>query len=223
MAQFSRSLLFASLLVGAIPALLTQAAYARMDLQSAGSLPSDAQAGMGLRYGPFRVVTANRLELTGLTDTHSPAALLEVMRDFPSIRVLELRDCPGTVDDVANLRLGRLIRRMGIRTEVPANGSVRSGAIELFLAGKERGAATSARFVIHAWQADPGLRGQTQGLTSVMFETYTRYYKDMGMSTEDAQAFYRQTMAVPSSSGISLQPRELGRYVPIVPISRAKS
>lgn len=223
MPRFARSLLFASLLVSAHSALQAEATRAPVDTEPAGSWSMGTQAGNDLRYGPFRVVTASRLELTGLTDSHSPAALLEVLRDFPGIRVLELRDCPGTVDDVANLRLGRLIRRIGIRTEVPANGSVRSGAIELFLAGKERSAAKSARFVIHAWQADPGPGDRNQGLSSVMFETYTRYYQDMGMSMQDARSFYRQTMAVPSSSGITLQPGELGRYVPIVPILRAKA
>lgn len=166
-------------------------------------------------FGPFTVVSTTRVVLAGLTDSRSPAAFLALLRQYPQVRILELRDCPGTVDDSANLRLGRIIRRNGIRTTVPAHGSVRSGAIELFLAGVERSAADSARFVIHAWQTAGTQDRNSRTFSSSMSDTYTRYYRDMGMTDQDAQSFYRQTMAVPSGRGLSLKASELARYVPI--------
>lgn len=166
-------------------------------------------------FGPFKVVSDTRVVLAGLTDSRSPAAFLALLRQYPQIRILELRDCPGTVDDSANLRLGRIIRRNGIRTTVPTNGSVRSGAIELFLAGVERSAAESARFVIHAWQGERAEVRDSRAFSASMSDTYTRYYRDMGMTDRDAQRFYQQTMAVPSGRGLSLRARELARYVPI--------
>lgn len=203
-----------------VPALLFGASLC----VSAGSLaaqdlvPSRATAGKQVPssdFGPFRVVSTTRVVLAGLTDSRSPAAFQELLRQHPQIRILELRDCPGTVDDSANLRLGRIIRRNGIRTTVPANGSVRSGAIELFLAGAERSAPDSARFVIHAWQSEGGAVRDFRAFSSSMSDTYTRYYRDMGMTEQAAQSFYRQTMAVPSGRGLSLKASELARFVPI--------
>ena len=69
--------------------------------------------------------------------------------------MLEMIEAPGTEDDRANLRLGRLIRARGIATHVPAGGSVRSGGVELFLAGTRRIADPGAEFAVHAW-ADEG-------------------------------------------------------------------
>lgn len=125
--------------------------------------------------GPFRMVSTTRLVLAGLTDSRSPAAFLALFRQYPQIRVLELQDCPGTVDDSANLRLGRITSRNGIRTPVPAHGSVRSGAIELFLAGVERSVAESAHFVIHAWPAAGTQDRDLRAFSSSMSDTYTQY------------------------------------------------
>lgn len=156
-------------------------------------------------FGPFRVVSTTRVVLAGLTDSRSPAAFLALLRQYPQIRILGLRDCPGTVDDSANLRLGRIIRRNGIRTIVPAHGSVRSGAIELFLAGAERSAAESARFLIHASPAAGTEDRDLRAFSSSMSDTYTRYYRDMGTTEPDAQSFYRQTTAVPCGRELGLR------------------
>ena len=129
----------------------------------------------------------------------------------PQIRILELRDCRGTVDDSANLRLGRIIRRNDIPTTVPAHGSVRSGALELFLAGAERSADDSARFVIHAWQTEGTKDRDSRAFSSSMSDAHTRYYRDMGMIEQDAQSFYRLTTAVPSGRGFRLKASELAR------------
>ena len=60
-------------------------------------------------------------------------------------------ECPGTRDDRANLAVGRMICAAGLVTHVPAIGSVRSGAVELFLAGAERDIAQGAEFAVHSW------------------------------------------------------------------------
>ena len=89
-------------------------------------------------YGPFRVFDEGRAALVDVTDSRSPGAFRAMLRDFPGIAVIEMIDCPGTDDDRANLQLGRMIRARGMVTYVPAGGSVRSGAVELFLAGSHR-------------------------------------------------------------------------------------
>lgn len=107
-------------------------------------------------YGPFRVLDRGRAALVDVTDGASPASFAAMLRDFPDIATLEMLDCPGTDDDRANLALGRMIRARGIATHVPDGGSVRSGAVELFLAGVRRAADPGAEFAVHAWQDEDG-------------------------------------------------------------------
>ena len=87
-----------------------------------------------VEYGPFRVIDGQTVALLGETDSRSPAHFARLLREHPGLARLEMVECPGTLDDRANLELGRMIRRARLSTVVPANGSVRSGAVELFLA-----------------------------------------------------------------------------------------
>ncbi len=88
-------------------------------------------------YGPFRVTDGTHAALVGITDDRSPAQFAAMLRDYPQLATLDVVECPGTFDDIANLELGRMIRQAGITTHVPKGGSVRSGAVELFIAGAE--------------------------------------------------------------------------------------
>lgn len=198
-------------------------AQASASVRSDHPTPAVTPAGRLARFGPFVVIDPSRAVLEGVTDRRSPAAFLDMLRHYPLLRELEMRDCPGTVDDAANLRLGRMIRQYRIATRVPEKGSVRSGAIELFLAGAERHAAGTARFVIHAWSAQGEVAGAGSSLSATMRETYTNYYRAMGMAAGGADEFYRRTMAVPARSGLSLTPDELARYVTIRPDLQANA
>src|SRR5687767_2906477 len=95
-------------------------------------------------FGPFVVLGPTRARMSGITDSLSPQAFETMLRRFPGIVSLEMSRCLGTVDDQANLRLGRMIRARGITTYVPRNGFVGSGAVELFIAGVRRFADSSA-------------------------------------------------------------------------------
>ena len=98
-------------------------------------------------FGPFRVLDATRAALVDVTDSASPAQFAAMLRAYPGLSLIEMIECPGTEDDRANLRLGRMIHARGIATFVPAGGSVRSGGGELFLGGTRRIAGPAAQFV----------------------------------------------------------------------------
>jgi hypothetical protein len=101
-----------------------------------------AEAGAIARFGPFRVIDQTRAALVGATDAASPDAFAAMLAAYPGIAVLEFADAAGTSNDLANLKLGRAIRAAGLATHVPTGGSARSGAVELFLAGATRWAAS---------------------------------------------------------------------------------
>lgn len=164
-------------------------------------------------YGPFRVLGNGWAALVDVTDERSPAAFAAMLRDYPGIGLIEMVDCPGTEDDRANLRLGRMIRENGIATHVPAGGSVRSGAVELFLAGARRFADPGAEFAVHAWSDEDGREATNYAASAPENRKYLEYYRQMGMSETEAFAFYAMTNSVPHDEARWLNVSQMALWV----------
>ena len=164
-------------------------------------------------YGPFRVLDRTHAALVDATDERSPGAFVAMLRAYPAITVLEMIDCPGTDDDLANLALGRMIRARGIATHVPNGGSVRSGAVELFLAGARRSAEPNAEFAVHAWLDEDGREPGDYAPNDQANRAYLDYYQAMGMDAGQATAFYAMTNSVPHADAKWLTTAEMGRWV----------
>ena len=188
------------------------------DVAAAGSgrfvaaAPVDLPRGLA-SYGPFRVLDNGRAALVGPTDERSPRAFLAMLAAHPGITTLELVECPGTEDDRANLRLGRMIRARGLATHVPEGGSVRSGAVELFLAGVHHRAERGAEFAVHAWADEDGREPKDYAADAPENRAYIDYYREMGMSAIEARAFYDMTNAVPNASARWLSAAQMGQWV----------
>lgn len=178
-----------------------------VETQSA-AIPSGIAA-----YGPFRVLDGTRAALVGATDDRSPAAFAAMLQDFPRIALIEMVECPGTEDDRANLQVGRMIRRHGIATYVPAGGSVRSGGVELFLAGARRFADPEAEFAVHAWADETGLEPDDYAASSPENRKYLDYYRQMGMSPAEADAFYAMTNSVAHEDALWLTAEQMSAWV----------
>ncbi len=148
-------------------------------------------------FGPFRVLDDTRAALVDVTDSRSPAQFAAMLRAHPRLAVLEMLDCPGTEDDGANLVLGRMIHARGMATHVPAGGSVRSGGVELFLAGTQRAADDGAEFAVHAWEDEDGREATDYPADAPQNRAYLDYYREMGMTPQQASAFYAMTNSVP--------------------------
>ncbi|MGX7894315.1 alpha/beta hydrolase [Tsuneonella sp. HG222] len=172
-----------------------------------------AERGALSAYGPFRVLDDRTAALVGTTDHASPAQFAAMLRDYPELARLEMLECAGTEDDLANLRLGRMIRSAGLATHVPAGGSVRSGGVELFLAGVTREAADGAEFAVHAWEDEDGRQASDFALGAPQNAKYLAYYRDMGMSERQARAFYAMTNATPFESARWMGGAEMRRWI----------
>lgn len=164
-------------------------------------------------FGPFRVLDPTRAALVDVTDSASPAQFAAMLRAYPGISLLELIECPGTEDDRANLKLGRMIRAGGIATLVPAGGSVRSGGVELFLAGSRRIAEPRAEFAVHSWADEDGREASDYAADAPENRAYLDYYREMGMDAVQAKAFYAMTNSVSFSEAKWLSGTEMGRWV----------
>jgi hypothetical protein len=176
------------------------------------SRPAPVPSGIA-SFGPFRVIDAHHAALIDVTDTRSPAHFATMLAAYPQIIELQMIDCPGTLDDVANLKLGRMIRAKGVATHVPSGGSVRSGAVELFLAGNRRIAEPGAEFAVHAWEDENGRQPGDFAKDAPVNQAYLAYYREMGMSAVEARAFYDMTNAVPNSDARWLNAAQMGQWV----------
>ena len=165
------------------------------------------------RFGPFRVLDPTRAALVDVTDADSPAQFAALLKAWPGIALIEMIECPGTEDDRANLQLGRMIRARGLATHVPAGGSVRSGGVELFLAGTTRIADPGAEFAVHSWEDDLGREAKDYAANAPENRAYLDYYREMGMPDGDAARFYAMTNSVPFEQAKWFGAEEMGRWV----------
>lgn len=177
-----------------------------------GAQPAAIPQGLAA-YGPFRVIDAGRAALVDVTDARSPGQFTAMLRAFPGIKVLEMVECPGTEDDRANLRLGMMIHGRGMTTHVPAGGSVRSGAVELFVAGARRIADPGAEFAVHSWSDELGLEPRDYAPDAPENRAYIDYYRTMGMAEAEARAFYAMTNSVPNAEARWLTAADMGQWL----------
>lgn len=205
-------LVVALLCLAASPAWGQTPAYEEVVLDEEVAAPEPVVAAIAA-YGPFRVIDGTRAALVDVTDAGSPAAFAAMLGDYPGIAELHFIECPGTFDDQANLRLGRMIRARGIETRVPGNGSVRSGAVELFLAGARRTIDEGAEFAVHAWLDEDGRQARDYPASAPENRKYLAYYREMGMSAAQADAFYAMTNSVPFESARWLDATQMRRWI----------
>jgi hypothetical protein len=142
------------------------------------------------QFGPFHVVANDRVELIGAVDQASPAQFRALLSRHPGVKRIDMIDCPGSEDDDANLAVARMIRAAGIATHVPSGGSIRSGGVELFLAGQQRTIDKGAEIGVHSWQDSDGLEASDFAADDPVHKPYLDFYVDMGMKPEAARAFY---------------------------------
>lgn len=147
-------------------------------------------------YGPFHVIDGATVEMIGTVDSASPAAFARMLAAHPGLNRLVMRECPGSIDEHANLQLARAVRRAGMATHVPRGGSIRSGAVELWLAGARRSAETGAEFGVHSWRDEDGREARDYAVADPVHGEYLNFYREMGMDDGAARRFYALTNSV---------------------------
>ena len=165
------------------------------------------------RFGPFVVLNGKVAGLVGATDSESLKHFGRMMTLYPDINQLNFIDAPGTINDISNLKLGRLIRASGLSTHVPSNGSARSGAVDLFIAGVRRTMDKGARFAVHCWSDSYGHGPYDFSEHDPVNEMYLKYYMEMGMSHDKSHRFYAMTNSAPNTSAFWFGPEEMQKWI----------
>src|SRR3546814_11802858 len=97
------------------------------------------------RFGPFAVIDGATVRMAGDVTSATPRQFAAMRAAFPGLRRLEMVDCPGSLDEEANLILARAIRRPGMEAVGPAGGPTRSAAVGPWAAGGTHRATPPAR------------------------------------------------------------------------------
>jgi len=164
-------------------------------------------------FGPFSVIDATTVRMAGDVTSATPRQFAAMLAAYPGLKRLEMTDCPGSLDEEANLILARAIRRAGMETVVPAGGSIRSGAVELWLAGVTRRAAPDAEFGVHSWADEYGREANDYPANDPVHAEYLGYYREMGMDNAKARAFYTLTNSTPFDDVRYLTRDDMARFV----------
>lgn len=163
-------------------------------------------------YGIFSVDGNGDLVMNGASVTNTPYHFDNIIKDNPNAKLLIMKDCPGSDDDEANLLASRKIRQAGLNIHVTATSELASGAVDMFFAGVKRTMEPGAKFGVHSWtdgknDATDFPRGDTQ------HQPYIDYFKEMGLSQQQAEDFYYFTIYAASPNDIHwMTQAEIDKY-----------
>ncbi len=182
------------------------------DIARAQETSAFVTSGKATQFGPFIILSNTEAQMNGVTDETTPGHFRQMIRAYPGIKRISMIDCPGTENDDANFEVARMIRKAGINTHVPANGSVRSGGVELFLAGLKRTYEKGAEFGVHSWIDEDGFQADDVPVNDPINAAYIGYYQEVGLPPQTARAFYAFTNQTAFNAIHYMTEQELERF-----------
>ncbi len=120
-------------------------------VEDAADVAFQLELGRGAGSTTF-ALDGNRAVMSGEVGAGTLEQVAHLVNWHPEVDTLVLAGVPGSVDDEAMRSIGRLVREVGLRTEVPPDGFVASGGVDLFAAGVERTVGEGATLAVHAWE-----------------------------------------------------------------------
>lgn len=153
-------------------------------------------------FGIFSAQSDETVIIEGLIDSDLPEYWDNYIAAFPNTNQMIMKDCPGSVDDIANWEAARKIRTHGLAIHLPADAEIASGAVDLFLSGTTRTREAGSKIGVHAWANGNGDEATDFPVGDPEHQGAIDYYIDMGFSQEDAEALYYFTINAASADDI---------------------
>lgn len=146
------------------------------------------------QFGIFKVLEDNTtIEMEGGVDTRAVDDFNKLLEQYPKVDTLNIKNCPGSLDDDANLKLSKKMHDKGIKTHLMDNGEIASGGVDLFLAGVERTRGSNTKIGVHAWSGDTG-KASDYPVGAPEHLLYVNYYMSIGFTQKQAEDFYYFTV-----------------------------
>ena len=116
----------------------------------------------------------------GTTMPNSYGHVKAFLDDNPQLEHLVLRRMPGTKDSHTNLRIARMIRARGLTTHLERRSAIASGAVDLFIAGRERTLECGALIGVHSWSIGKFISPKDMGRDDSR-ALHEKFLADMGV------------------------------------------
>ena len=136
-------------------------------------------------YGPFHIINDTLVEMEGDMGGRVEKQFAKVLDKYPGIKLVIMKECPGSRDDVSMMEAARLLKSHSINTHLDETGKIESGAVDFFLAGEKRTRDMGGQFGVHAW-SDGGKEATEFHAGHEEHLLYISYYKEMGRSQQDS-------------------------------------
>ncbi len=172
---------------------------------------------LSTEYGIFSSQDANTAIMNGVIGSNTPTHWDNFIAAFPNTNKMIMKNCPGSEDDTANLKASRKIRLQGLAIHLPADAEIASGAVDLFLAGTTRTREAGSKIGVHSW-SDGSNDATAFPVGHANRQPYIDYYKEMGFSQADAEAFYYFTINAATAANIHwMTDAEIEQYKLLTP------
>ena len=140
-------------------------------------------------YGPFHIINDTLVEMEGDMGGRVEKQFAKVLDKYPGIKLVIMKECPGSRDDVSMMEAARLLKSHSINTHLAETGKIESGAVDLFLYGGKKTPDMGGQFGGEGW-SDGGKEATDFPNGHEEHLLYISYYKEMGWSHQEAEDLY---------------------------------
>ncbi len=154
------------------------------------------------QFGIFKVLKDNKtVEMDGDIRTKTLQDFNELQEKYPNIKTINIKNCGGSLDDTANLKMSLKVHQSGINIHLMDNAEIASGGVDFFLAGVKRTRGKNTKIGVHSWRGDGESatdfpKGHKNHLP------YIKYYVSIGFTQKQAEDFYYFTIYAAPANGI---------------------
>lgn len=163
-------------------------------------------------FGVFTFQDDMTVIMNGVIGSNTLEDWDKYIQAYPSTIRIIMKDCPGSEDDVANLEAARKVYQKRVSIHLPSDAQIASGAVDFFLSGEVRTREAGSKIGVHSWsdgenEATDFAVGHTNHLP------YINFYKEVGFSQSEAEAFYYFTIhAAPADDIYYMTDAEISQY-----------
>ncbi len=169
---------------------------------SSGDSPQKSQQDSKRQFGIFTVQADNKtVVMDGDIKTKTLTNFNKLQEKYPNITTINIKNCGGSLDDTANLKLSHKVHQSGINIHLMDNAEIASGGVDFFLAGIKRTRGNKTKIGVHSWGGD-GESATDYPKGHKYHLPYIKYYKSVGMSQQQAEDFYYFTIYSAPANGI---------------------
>lgn len=166
------------------------------------------------RLNVFKVSSDKQsIVLDGVINSSAFKDFKKIIDEHPNIKVLEIVNCDGSINDDVNLELANYVYQQGFNTHLNDNGLIASGGTDLFLAGHIRTLGENTRIGVHSWGDGKDIQATDFPKEHNYHKPYIEYYQSVGFSQKEAKDFYFFTInSAPANDVHWMTKTEIKKY-----------